>query len=1553
VDGYVYAQPLYVPAVAIPGNGTHNVLYVATEHDSLYAFDADTGSQLWHVTFLLNGATTLTPSNVGGTQDINPEIGITGTPTIDPTTNTLYVVVNTVESSDIIYRLHAIDITTGAEKLGGPVLMTASAPGTATDGNGSSVPFNGQWENQRPGLLLLNGFVYIGFAAHGDNGPWHGWILAYNKTTLAQSGVWCTSPNGKGNGIWESGAGIAADASGNAYIATGNGDDTVATPAPPPSTTIDYGDSLVRLSLTNGVPVPTDYFTPWNQASLDSSDTDLASGGVLVLPDQTTGPFPHILIQSGKQGEVYVVNRDKMTSDGSHYCNGCSSDPEIIQSLSSGAGLWSMPAYWNGQIYLWGNGGNLEAYSLTNGTLSQSPTSKSAESNGFPGATPVVSSNGTSNGIVWAVETDAYTSSGPAILRAYNATNVSNLLYGSNLTSGRDTLGPAVKFVVPVVTNGKVYVGTQQQVNVFGLLTDESQAIAPVFSPVAGSYSAGIQVTISTTTPNSSIYYTTDGSTPTSGSTLYAGPVTVTETTTFNAIAISTGFVQSTVSSAAYTIQDQAAPPDVSPSAGTYTSAQSVQLSDTSPTPTIYYTTDGTKPTHSSKQYTAAISVTSTTTITAIASSPGLNDSPAVTATFTINPNATTINFGIGFATPTGMQFNGTTDLDDSRLQLTNGGQTEAGSAFFTTPMNITNFTTDFTFQLSDAMADGITFTIQNSSAGAKALGPTGGGLGYGPDTPGGTLGISNSVAVKYDLYNNDGEGDDSTGLYTNGASPTVPATDMTSSGVILNNGDTMTVHITYNGTTLAMTITDTTLNATFSTSWPINIPQTIGGNTAYVGFTGGTGGETASQKIETWTFASTGSTPVQVQTPVITPGSESFSGTLSVSITDATSGSSIYYTTDGSAPVPGAGTTKQYTTALSLAATTTLNAIATASGDTNSATATATYTLQAPAATPVFSPKAGTIPTTQAISISDTTTGAAIHYTTNGSTPTASSTLYSGPVTIAATTTFNAIAISSGFAPSAVATAVYTITPTATPTISPAAGTYTSAQSVTLSDASPTPTIYYTTNGTTPTHSSTKYTAAISVTSTTTITAIASSPGLSDSPAVTATFTINASAPNINFASGFATSTGLQFNGTAALASSQLELTNGGETEAGSVFFTTPMNISSFTTNFTFQLTSAVADGFTFTIQNSSAGVKALGPTGGGLGYGPDTPGGTPGISNSVAVKYDLYNNAGEGTDSTGLYTNGASPTTPATDMTSSGVVLTSGDTMAVQITYNGTTLTMTITDSTANKTFTTSWPVNISQTIGGSTAFIGFTGGTGGDTAIQNIKTWTFTSTAPPTPNINFATSFATSTGLQFNGTAVLANSQLELTNGGETEAGSVFFTTPMNISSFTTNFTFQLTSAVADGFTFTIQNSAAGATALGPTGGGLGYGPDTPGGTPGISNSVAVKYDLYNNAGEGTDSTGLYTNGASPTTPATDMTSSGVVLTSGDTMTVQITYNGTTLTMTITDTTANKTFTTSWPVNISQTIGGSTAFVGFTGGTGGDTAIQNIKTWTFTSN
>ena len=383
VQGYVYAQPLYVPNVAIPGQGMHNVLYVATEHDQLYAFDADSGGALWQVNFLINGATTLTPADVGNTQDINPEIGITGTPVIDPAKTTLYVVVNTKENGVLIYRLHALDITTGAEKFGGPVQITGSVPGTAPDGDGTNVPFNVQWANQRPGLLWLNGFVFIGFSSHGDNGPWHGWVLGYNATSLQQTGIWCTSPNGKGNGIWGAGSGLAADANGNAYVATGNGDDTVTTPAPPPSTTIDYGDSIVRISLNNGVPIPTDYFTPYNQGDLANMDADLGSGGVLVVPDQT-GPNRHILIQAGKQGRIYVVNRDMMTNDGSHYCNGCTSDPEIVQTVDGIDGLWSMPAYWNGNVYFWGNGDRLKAFSLTAGLLSVTPTSDIERPGQFP-----------------------------------------------------------------------------------------------------------------------------------------------------------------------------------------------------------------------------------------------------------------------------------------------------------------------------------------------------------------------------------------------------------------------------------------------------------------------------------------------------------------------------------------------------------------------------------------------------------------------------------------------------------------------------------------------------------------------------------------------------------------------------------------------------------------------------------------------------------------------------------------------------------------------------------------------------------------------------------------------------------------------------------------------------------------------------------------------------------------------------------------------------------------------------------------------------------------
>jgi hypothetical protein len=324
--------------------------------------------------------------------------------------------------------------------------------------------------------------------------------------------------------------------------------------------------------------------------------------------------------------------------------------------------------------------------------------------------------------------------------------------------------------------------------------------------------------------------------------------------------------------------------------------------------------------------------------------------------------------------------------------------------------------------------------------------------------------------------------------------------------------------------------------------------------------------------------------------------------------------------------------------------------------------------------------------------------------------------------------------------------------------------------------------------------------------------------------------------------------------------------------------------------------------------------------------------------------VKFDLYNNFGEGIDSTGLYTDGASPTIPAIDMTSSGVSLHSGDIMNVHMTYNGATLSMTITDTVTNAVFTKSWPIDIPGTVGAPTAYVGFTASSGAATAVQDILDWTYV--APYT--ISYLQGFS-HTGLAMNGDAALNGTRLRLTDGGMSEFSSAWFATPVNVMSFNTEFSFQPTQANADGMTFAIQSVGAGA--IGPAGAGLGYGAPSPGGQGGIPNRIAIKFDLYNNLGEGVDSTGLYVNGASPTIPAIDLTSSGVNLHSGDPFRVHVTYDGIMLAMRITDKVTQATFLTSWPINIPATLGGSTGYVGFTGATGGATAIQDVLTLFYT--
>jgi hypothetical protein len=464
IDGFAYAEPLVLPGVAVPGKGTHDLVIVVTEHDSVYAFDGNARQPpVWQVSFLSAGVTTVPPADTGETQDLVPEIGITGTPVVDAASATLYVVAKTKEPGPkYVYRLHALDVATGAEKLGGPAVVTATAQGTGADNVGGVETFDSLHDLQRPALLLSGGTVYIAFGDHGDHFNWHGWVLGYDASTLARRYVWCTTPDANQASIWQSGAGIAADGAGNLYVETGNGDFDGQNGGR------DFAMSVLKLSASAAV---VDWFSPHDQAALSSADIDLGSAGPVVLPDQS-GPHAHLVIGSGKPGLLYLLDRDQM----GHFR--ASDDGQIVQTVSvmpntSGiqSGIFSTPVYWNGRVYVAAVGDNLKAFSLSAGALSAAPVSRSSHVFGYPGGMLSVSSNGSSGGIVWAVEGDGYTPSAPAVLHAYDATDLTRHLYDSTQAAGgRDTAGAAVKFSVPAVAGGHVYVGTQTELDVYGTL---------------------------------------------------------------------------------------------------------------------------------------------------------------------------------------------------------------------------------------------------------------------------------------------------------------------------------------------------------------------------------------------------------------------------------------------------------------------------------------------------------------------------------------------------------------------------------------------------------------------------------------------------------------------------------------------------------------------------------------------------------------------------------------------------------------------------------------------------------------------------------------------------------------------------------------------------------------------------------------------------------------------------------------------------------------------------------------------------------------------------
>ena len=508
VDGAIYAQPLWVRGLSIAG-GTHNVIFVTTQHDSVYAFDADTSPCVayWHVHLLdaLHGGTAgerpVVWNDVGNAGfgcfgDIYPEVGVTGTPVIDPASNTIYVVsASEIPGPDsgrcafppfpFFHRLHALDLVTGNERPNAPVTIAASSPGV-----GSMVTFSSQYQHNRSGLALSNNTVYVAFAAHEDQGPYHGWVLGYKTADLTQPPIiFNTTPNGGSGGIWAGGGAPAIDNGGDVYVTTGNG---LFDALPLPSFN-DYGDSILRLHpfhgiTPNGVNLSVaGYFTPDDQSFLAAVDGDLGAGAAVLLPAQTSGAGPrHLLAQVGKEGVVYLIDRDNMGQFNP------SNNEQIVQSFFGPQfGLWGAPAWWQNNLYLGGQSDSIRQFTFdpAAGLFDPAVTSQSAQAFGYPGTTPSVSSRGASHGLVWALDVSRYgyasfnplvfcsvvplpaACSGPAVLHAYDATNLALEYWNSSMApNNRDRAGNAVKFVPPTVANGRVYVGTRTRVDVYGLL---------------------------------------------------------------------------------------------------------------------------------------------------------------------------------------------------------------------------------------------------------------------------------------------------------------------------------------------------------------------------------------------------------------------------------------------------------------------------------------------------------------------------------------------------------------------------------------------------------------------------------------------------------------------------------------------------------------------------------------------------------------------------------------------------------------------------------------------------------------------------------------------------------------------------------------------------------------------------------------------------------------------------------------------------------------------------------------------------------------------------
>ena len=1745
VDGQVYAQPLVQTAVTIssgpnttPGStGVHDVVFVATENDTLYALDAGIagGAVLWKrsLTDITAGAvgtvpgtninntlsaTAIAPVPYGnvGTADISPVIGITGTPVIDAATGTLYVNAKTKETiggvAHYVSRVHAISVADGTDRAvpylvgdtsgtntnNTQIYVYGSGDGAVTDpynGTGRQVvQFNALRENQRASLSLVGKTLYVPWASHGDNGPYHGWVTAWDVSALTTtgfrlSGVLNTSPNGGLGGIWQGGGKLSFEADGSAfYFETGNGPSNAGAPVLNASgfpVDANYYESLVKAvpdaatSPTNqnangwGIKVA-DYFIPYNQTALDGTDQDFGSGAPLVLPDSAGIPgHPHLIVAAGKQGKIYVVDRDNLGKFNAV-------DDNVLNAVPDGTGhktppvqlggSVSTPSYFNGRLY-WVSGFNSRALSYrinSDGTLTIMSSTGSTFFGYLPGSLSV-SANGTSNGIVWVPDRNTNA------LRAFDSATLSTELWNSGQQPA-DAAGALVKFAAPTVANGKVYVGTTNGLVVYGLTPPP--VLAPSAPVLAAQALSGTSVVLSWTDPTVSPN-------------------------------VATGYSIEQLINGVYQ-QVTTAP------AG----ATSISIGGLTSLTTYSFRVRG---------------------FNSLGNSAYSNVASVTTSDF-----VPVVDFSGGFAGSTAkLTYNGSAIINGTRARLTSGSTYQVGSVFTTSPVDVTRFRSSFQFQspLGSNTADGFTFTIQG--VGPTALGSFGGGLGYGPDGTNSPAAIGRSVAVKFDLANNSGEGSNSTGLYVNGTAPTgAGSIDLTASGVDLHSGNVFLVTLAYDTTKLSVTITDTVTGKSASQSYTVDIVANAGAS-AYVGFTAGTGAATAIQDVVNWTYSPNvpqapaapsglGAVPASAtsvalswtnnatnqtgfvldrafdagftqglvsQTLPATPNS--FTDTL----TGLAPGGTFYYRLRATNSAGSSANSNVASVTIPLAPAKPTDAAVTlvTTGeidltwtDNAGRTADGYRILRAVnhgafdlyASLPSFN---ATPPSTYAWS--DTGVQPATFYEYhiqaynvagyNDFTGTGTTTLTLAPTALAATAASNAVTLAWTAPAGAVASNVYRGTAPGAESLLTAnvAGTsYTDTTAV-----SGTRYYYVVTavNGNiAPVASESARSNEV------TASALPAAPSGLGAVATSATGVALSWTNNDTNQTGFVLDRAVDAGFTQGLVSQTLPATPNSFTDTltglapGGTFYyrlratnsagsSASSNVASVTvplapakpTNAAVTLVTTGQVGLTWTDNagrtadgyrilravnhgafNLYASLPAFSVTPPSTATWSDT-----GVQPATFYEYRIqaYNVSGSNDfTGTGTTTLTLAPTALAATAASNAVTLawtapagavasnvyrgtapgaeslltanvagtSYTDTTAVSgtryyyvvtavngniapvasesarsnevtalppansvptapvvsgVALSSTAVSLSWTDATVAPNTASGYAID--QLVNGTyqqvaTAPAGATAATVGGLTVQTGYSFRIrginvlgssvpsnvvsVTTANGVPAIDQSAGFAGSTTrLVFNGSTAVSGTRARLTASGATyQSGSVFSFRPVDVTRFNTSFQFQTTagSATADGFTFTIQG--VGATALGSFGGGLGYGPDGTNSKAAIGKSVAVKFDLASNAGEGSNSTGLSLNGAAPTVAGSvNLVGSGIDLHSGDVFQVAMGYDGTRLTVIITDTQTGRSATQSYAVDIVATAG-STAYVGFTGGTGVATATQEIVNWTF---